>query len=53
MVATVMQAVAAVLSVVCFYEVALCACACHVTLTSWFSASLFQASWGFLFDRKS
>ena len=50
-VATVMQAVAAILSVVCFYEVAMCACPCHVTLSSWFTASLFHASWGFLFDR--
>jgi len=49
-VAAVMQGCATLLSIVCFYEVALCACPCHITLSSWFYASLFEANWGFLFD---
>ena len=50
-VASSLQAVAALISALCFYEVALCGCPCHLTLSGWFMASLFQASWGFLFDR--
>jgi Proton-conducting membrane transporter/NADH-Ubiquinone oxidoreductase (complex I), chain 5 N-terminus/LAGLIDADG endonuclease len=33
-----------------FYEVALCACPCQITLATYFFSGLMDASWGFLFD---
>jgi NADH-ubiquinone oxidoreductase chain 5 len=36
-----------------FYEVALCACPCHIVLAPFFHSELFDANWGFLFDTLS
>ena len=38
------------LSCVAFYEVALCASPCYLSLSPWFHSDMFDASWGFLFD---
>lgn len=39
-----------VLSMLIFYEVALCAVPCQITCAPYFNSELFDASWGFLFD---
>ena len=41
------------ISLVIFYEVALCACPCVIVLAPFFQVELFDASWGFLFDTLS
>jgi NADH:ubiquinone oxidoreductase subunit 5 (subunit L)/multisubunit Na+/H+ antiporter MnhA subunit len=38
------------LSMLIFYEVALCAVPCQITCATYFSSELFDANWGFLFD---
>eukprot|EP00210_Caulerpa_lentillifera_P009476 g9036.t1 len=50
-VASVMQVCGALLCVICFYEVAFGGAPCHLSCSCWFTASIFEASWGFLFDR--
>nr|YP_010733787.1 NADH dehydrogenase subunit 5 [Gayralia brasiliensis]YP_010733816.1 NADH dehydrogenase subunit 5 [Monostroma nitidum]WEG93058.1 NADH dehydrogenase subunit 5 [Gayralia brasiliensis]WEG93087.1 NADH dehydrogenase subunit 5 [Monostroma nitidum] len=42
-----------VISCFIFYEVALCACPCHILLGPFFFSELYDASWGFLFDTLS
>lgn len=39
-----------IISVLIFYEVALCAVPCSITLGPYFNSELFDASWGFLYD---
>jgi proton-translocating NADH-quinone oxidoreductase chain L len=39
-----------VLSVVAFYEVALCSSPCSIEYSPWFVCELFDATWGFYFD---
>ena len=38
------------LSVVAFYEVALCGSICSIKVVEWFSSEMFDSSWGFYFD---
>nr|YP_009725932.1 NADH dehydrogenase subunit 5 [Caulerpa ashmeadii]QHQ73220.1 NADH dehydrogenase subunit 5 [Caulerpa ashmeadii] len=45
-----MQVCGALLCILCFYEVAFGGAPCHLSCSCWFTASLFEASWGFLFD---
>lgn len=40
----------ALLSMTIFYEVALCACPCHITYASYFYSGHWDADWGFLYD---
>lgn len=40
----------ACLSLTIFYEVALCACPCHLTLAPYFYSGHWDADWGFLYD---
>ena len=40
-------------SCISFYEVAIAASPCYLTLSPWFVAEMFDASWGFLFDSYS
>jgi len=42
--------VSACLSLVAFYEVALCGSPCSISLSPWFMSDLFQARWGLYFD---
>ena len=39
-----------ILSGLAFYEVALCASDCYLSLSPWFSCELFDSCWGFYFD---
>nr|YP_004222736.1 NADH dehydrogenase subunit 5 [Glaucocystis nostochinearum]ADW83108.1 NADH dehydrogenase subunit 5 [Glaucocystis nostochinearum] len=39
-----------ILSIIAFYEVALCASPCYLTTISWIKSELFHVNWGFLFD---
>ena len=41
---------AAVLSLITFYEVALCGVPCHIVLGTWIDSEMLHVSWGFLFD---
>jgi proton-translocating NADH-quinone oxidoreductase chain L len=41
---------AALLSIIVFYEVALCKSPCTLHLAPWIFSEMFDASWGFLFD---
>ena len=41
------------LSVIAFYEVALCGSHCTASLGSWFSCEMVDAGWGFHFDTRS
>lgn len=38
------------MSLVCFYEVALSSCGCYIKCTNWFVSEMFDSSWGFYFD---
>jgi NADH-ubiquinone oxidoreductase chain 5 len=40
----------AILSLIAFYEVALCASPCYITLITWIDSELLHVSWGFMFD---
>ena len=42
--------ISAILSLIAFYEVALCANPCYITLITWIDSELLYASWGFIFD---
>jgi len=40
----------AFLSIIAFYEIALCGSPCYIHGAPWFFSEMFDASWGFLFD---
>lgn len=47
---TFLVSLSAVLSLIAFYEVALCNSPCYINLFNWIDSELLYCSWGFIFD---
>nr|YP_010470380.1 NADH dehydrogenase subunit 5 [Symbiochloris sp. SG-2018]UVF37868.1 NADH dehydrogenase subunit 5 [Symbiochloris sp. SG-2018] len=48
--ATLLMMITNMLSLAIFYEVAICASPCTLTIHPWFASEMFEAEWGLLFD---
>jgi NADH-ubiquinone oxidoreductase chain 5 len=47
---TLLVSISGILSLIAFYEVALCGSPCYINLITWIDSELLYGSWGFMFD---